>query len=119
MILSHKEKRESNYLSPDYHGFFSSSHFKENLFRKLQTNTKIKVTLSFKYKTKINYFLCFPNLFLVFQLMVYNDGELVNGCPYYFRVLPPLTKIKSPGMDPCAIGSIVEVLVNSYGTCFW
>lgn len=49
--------------------------------------------------------------------MVYNDGELVNGCPYYFRVLPPLTRIKSPGMDPCAIGSIVEVLVNSYGTC--
>lgn len=50
--------------------------------------------------------------------MVYNDGELVNGCPYYFRVLPPLTKIKSPGMDPCAIGSIVEVLVNSYGKKF-
>ncbi|XP_015587386.1 filamin-A isoform X2 [Cephus cinctus] len=50
------------------------------------------------------------------KLMVYNDGELVNGCPYYFRVLPPITKIKSPGMDPCAIGSIVEVLVNSYGT---
>ncbi|XP_014471326.1 PREDICTED: filamin-A isoform X4 [Dinoponera quadriceps] len=50
------------------------------------------------------------------KLMVYNDGELVNGCPYYFRVLPPLTKIKSPGMDPCAIGSVVEVLVNSYGT---
>lgn len=50
--------------------------------------------------------------------MVYNDGELVNGCPYYFRVLPPLTKIKSPGMDPCAIGSIVEVLVNSYGMYF-
>ncbi|XP_076753150.1 filamin-type immunoglobulin domains fbug isoform X1 [Xylocopa sonorina] len=50
------------------------------------------------------------------KLMVHNDGELVDGCPYYFRVLPPLTKIKSPGMDPCAIGSIVEVLVNSYGT---
>ncbi|XP_043676744.1 filamin-A isoform X1 [Vespula pensylvanica] len=50
------------------------------------------------------------------KLMVYNDGELINGCPYYFRVLPALTKIKSPGMDPCAIGSIVEVLVNSYGT---
>ncbi|KOC70769.1 Filamin-A [Habropoda laboriosa] len=50
------------------------------------------------------------------KLMVYNDGELVDGCPYYFRVLPTLTKIKSPGMDPCAIGSIVEVLVNSYGT---
>ncbi|KAG7199467.1 hypothetical protein KM043_014093 [Ampulex compressa] len=50
------------------------------------------------------------------KLMVYNDGELVYGCPYYFRVLPPLTKIKTPGMDPCAIGSIVEVLVNSYGT---
>lgn len=63
-------------------------------------------------------FSMFLNSFLAFQLMVYNDGELVNGCPYYFRVLPPLTKIKSPGMDPCAIGSIVEVLVNSYGTSF-
>lgn len=51
----------------------------------------------------------------IFQLMVYNDDELVNGCPFYFRVLPHLTKIKSPGMDPCAIESIVEVLVNSYG----
>ncbi|XP_026826378.1 filamin-A isoform X2 [Ooceraea biroi] len=50
------------------------------------------------------------------KLMVYNDDELVNGCPYYFRVLPRLTKIRSPGMDPCAIESIVEVLVNSYGT---
>ena len=47
--------------------------------------------------------------------MVYNDGELINGCPYYFRVHPPLTKIRSAGMDPCAIGSIVEVLVNSFG----
>ncbi|XP_023314002.1 filamin-A isoform X2 [Trichogramma pretiosum] len=50
------------------------------------------------------------------KLMVYNDGELLDGCPYYFRVHPPLTKIKAAGMDPCAIGSIVEVLVNSFGT---
>ncbi|XP_014219845.1 filamin-A isoform X2 [Copidosoma floridanum] len=50
------------------------------------------------------------------RLMVYNDGEALLGCPYYFRVHPPLTKIKATGMDPCAIGSVVEVLVNSYGT---
>lgn len=65
-----------------------------------------------RFYLSLNFVLIFCNFF---QLMVYNDGELVNGCPYYFRVLPPLTKIKSPGMDPCAIGSIVEVLVNSYG----
>ncbi|XP_063231927.1 LOW QUALITY PROTEIN: filamin-C [Bacillus rossius redtenbacheri] len=49
------------------------------------------------------------------QLLVYNEGEKVRGCPINIRVTPELTKISYPGMDPCAIGSIVEVLINSNG----
>lgn len=47
-----------------------------------------------------------------FQLIVYNEGEVAKGCPINIRVTPELTKISFPGMDPCAIGSIVEVLVS-------
>jgi len=43
---------------------------------------------------------------------VYNEGEVTKGCPLNIRVTPELTKISFPGMDPCAIGSIVEVLVS-------
>ncbi|XP_068086528.1 filamin-A isoform X1 [Anabrus simplex] len=49
------------------------------------------------------------------QLIVYNEGEMVQGCPFNIRAAPELTKINFPGMDPCAIGSIVEVLINSNG----
>lgn len=34
------------------------------------------------------------------------------GCPVFIRVAPELTNIDFPGIEPCAIGSIVEVLVN-------
>nr|CAD7581889.1 unnamed protein product [Timema californicum] len=46
------------------------------------------------------------------QLIVYNEGEKVAGSPINIRVTPELSKISFPGMDPCAIGSIVEVLVS-------
>ncbi|XP_023727803.1 filamin-C isoform X3 [Cryptotermes secundus] len=49
------------------------------------------------------------------KLIVYNEGEVAKGCPINIRVTPELTKISFPGMDPCAIGSIVEVLINSNG----
>ncbi|CAG2069472.1 unnamed protein product [Timema podura] len=49
------------------------------------------------------------------QLIVYNEGEKVGGSPINVRVTPELSKISFPGMDPCAIGSIVEVLINSNG----
>ncbi|XP_049948482.1 filamin-A [Schistocerca serialis cubense] len=49
------------------------------------------------------------------KLIVYNEGEVVRGCPINIRAAPELTKISFPGMDPCAIGSIVEVLINSNG----
>ncbi|XP_069676636.1 filamin-A isoform X2 [Periplaneta americana] len=49
------------------------------------------------------------------KIIVYNEGEMARGCPINIRVTPELTKISFPGMDPCAIGSIVEVLINSNG----
>lgn len=34
---------------------------------------------------------------------------------YFFRVLPRLVTVPPPGMAPCAVGSIVEVLVSATG----
>lgn len=48
-----------------------------------------------------------------FQLTVYCEGEVVTGCPVRIRALPDLSQIMFSGIDPCAIGSIVEVLVRS------
>lgn len=47
-----------------------------------------------------------------FQLTVYCEGEVVTGCPVRIRALPDLSQIMFSGIDPCAIGSIVEVLVR-------
>ncbi|CAB3377794.1 Hypothetical predicted protein [Cloeon dipterum] len=58
---------------------------------------------------------CTPTEVGMYQLLVYCEGELIQGCPTSLRVMPEVTSISYPGMEPCAIGSIVEVLVNSYG----
>lgn len=42
------------------------------------------------------------------------DCSRVDG-RYFFRVLPRLVSVPPPGMAPCAIGSIVEVLVSATG----
>ena len=34
---------------------------------------------------------------------------------HFFRVLPRLVTVPPPGMAPCALGSLVEVLVNATG----
>lgn len=34
------------------------------------------------------------------------------NCPINIRVLPDLSRIMFSGIDPCALGSIVEVLVS-------
>ncbi|XP_046393064.1 filamin-A isoform X2 [Ischnura elegans] len=49
------------------------------------------------------------------RLVIRNEGEVASGCPIDIRVLPELSTVQSRGMDPCAVGSIVEVLVNSNG----
>lgn len=49
------------------------------------------------------------------QLIVFCEGEQVANCPINVRVLPDLSQITFAGIDPCARGSIVEVLINSNG----
>ncbi|EEC09954.1 conserved hypothetical protein [Ixodes scapularis] len=48
-------------------------------------------------------------------LNVYCEGELVTGCPMHVRVHPDISRILFSGIDPCALGSLVEVLINSNG----
>nr|XP_023019237.1 filamin-A isoform X3 [Leptinotarsa decemlineata] len=47
-------------------------------------------------------------------IVKYEGEEILTG--HYFRVLPPLVEVAPPGMAPCALGSLVQVLVNATGT---
>ncbi|CAH1104647.1 unnamed protein product [Psylliodes chrysocephalus] len=46
-------------------------------------------------------------------IVKYEREEVQSG--HYFRVLPPLVEVAPPGMAPCALGSLVQVLVNATG----
>ncbi|XP_076270429.1 filamin-type immunoglobulin domains fbug isoform X3 [Rhynchophorus ferrugineus] len=46
-------------------------------------------------------------------IVKYEGEEVVAG--HYFRVLPALVEVAPPGMAPCALGSLVQVLVNATG----
>ncbi|XP_064455536.1 filamin-A-like [Ornithodoros turicata] len=49
------------------------------------------------------------------ELNIYCEGELVSNCPMQIRVHPDISRILFSGIDPCALGSLVEVLINSNG----
>ncbi|KAK3870873.1 hypothetical protein Pcinc_023943 [Petrolisthes cinctipes] len=51
----------------------------------------------------------------IYEVTVVNEGEVVDGCPLRVRALPDVSKIMFSGIDPCALGSIVEVVINSNG----
>lgn len=55
-----------------------------------------------------------PNKIGVYEIVVFYDNEEVLG-GHHFRVLPPLVEVPPPGMAPCALGSLVQVLVNATG----
>lgn len=46
-------------------------------------------------------------------LVKYEGEEILSG--HFFRVLPPLVEVVPPGIAPCALGSLVQVLVNATG----
>ncbi|KAK3922888.1 Filamin-B [Frankliniella fusca] len=50
------------------------------------------------------------------KVIIKHEGEAVKGSPIHYRAMPELTSIQHTGMEPCAVGSIVEVLINSNGT---
>ncbi|KAF5298465.1 hypothetical protein FQR65_LT01244 [Abscondita terminalis] len=55
-----------------------------------------------------------PNKMGMHEIVVlYESQEVSTG--HYFRVLPPLVEVAPPGMAPCALGSLVQVLVNATG----
>jgi len=49
-------------------------------------------------------------------VVVKYQGEPVVGSPLKCRVLPRLSEITYSGLAPCAVGSVVEVLVNPQDT---
>ncbi|KAL1490329.1 hypothetical protein ABEB36_013043 [Hypothenemus hampei] len=56
-----------------------------------------------------------PSKIGMHELVIHYDGqEVMNG--HFFRVLPQLVEVAPPGMAPCALGSLVQVLVNATGT---
>ncbi|XP_066909366.1 filamin-B-like [Halyomorpha halys] len=54
-----------------------------------------------------------PNRVGMHEINIYYDKDLVKGAPIHIRAMPELTNITYTGMEPCAVGSIVEVVVNS------
>lgn len=48
------------------------------------------------------------------EIIIFYNGEEVSNS-HYFRVLPQLVEVAPPGMAPCALGSIVQVVVNATG----
>lgn len=54
-----------------------------------------------------------PDKYGMHEIQLEVNEDKLGG--HYFRVLPRLVSVKPPGMAPCAIGSLVEVLVNATG----
>jgi len=47
------------------------------------------------------------------EVLVTNDGEAVKGAPSFIRTMPN-SKKDYDGIEPCAVGSTVEVLINPH-----
>ena len=47
------------------------------------------------------------------EVLVKNEGEAVRGAPHFLRSMPK-SKKDYEGIEPCAVGSTVEVLINPH-----
>ncbi|XP_017837072.1 filamin-C isoform X2 [Drosophila busckii] len=54
-----------------------------------------------------------PERYGMHEIVVEIGDDSLGG--HFFRVLPRLLQVAPPGMAPCALGSLVEVLVNATG----
>ncbi|XP_032590388.1 filamin-A isoform X2 [Drosophila grimshawi] len=54
-----------------------------------------------------------PERYGMHEIVVEIGEDSLGG--HFFRVLPRLMQVAPPGMAPCALGSLVEVLVNATG----
>ncbi|CAG0902821.1 unnamed protein product, partial [Cyprideis torosa] len=57
-----------------------------------------------------------PDVHGMYQIVVSYEGEKCRGCPVAVRATPEGPRHTVGGIEPCAVGSIVEVLVNSNGS---
>lgn len=55
-----------------------------------------------------------PSKLGMHEILIYYDNELIPTS-YHFRIMPPLVDVPPPGIAPCALGSLVQVLVNATG----
>ena len=53
-----------------------------------------------------------PREFGMHEVLVTNEGEAVKGAPHFIRSMPN-SKKDYDGIEPCAVGSTVEVLVSA------
>lgn len=54
-----------------------------------------------------------PEKYGMHEIVVEVGDDKLGG--HFFRVLPRLVQVAPPGMAPCALGSLVEVIVNATG----
>lgn len=54
-----------------------------------------------------------PDIYGMHEILVEIGEDRLGG--HFFRVMPRFIQVKPPGMAPCALGSLVEVLVNATG----
>lgn len=54
-----------------------------------------------------------PDKYGMHEIVLEVNEDKLGG--HFFRVLPRLMQVAPPGMAPCALGSLVEVLVNATG----
>lgn len=54
-----------------------------------------------------------PDKYGMHEIQLEIDDQRLGG--HHFRVLPRFVHVAPPGMAPCALGSLVEVLVNATG----
>lgn len=54
-----------------------------------------------------------PEKYGMHEILIEVDEQRLGG--HFFRVLPRFMHVAPPGMAPCALGSLVEVLVNATG----
>lgn len=52
-----------------------------------------------------------PTVATPHELRVFLNGALVECCPMFVEVFPDISRILYSGIAPCALGSLVEVLV--------
>lgn len=110
----------TQFINKDKHFYLFQTHYQVTLldsslsYSKVTTDIRGPDNKLYYGKLKHNKGTFVPSKVGMHELIVKYEGEeVLSG--HYFRVLPPLVEVAPPGMAPCALGSLVQVLVNATG----